>query len=574
MSGTSFAAPIVSAAVAMYRSYRPYEIEGFLNSCFDLGEEGVDSLFGHGAVDFGGLSSDVSWPKVTFDCLTTEIEPFTRSYSPYIPIQSYPQPTRNYQVFEGWYKDINLTEEVDYNRDIFSYDVTLYAKWANEDESIPFSYLVKPNETVEITGYTGHRRYITIPSFIQGNPVVSIASEAFKGEFELREVSLPSYLKSIGPRAFQHCSNLISINIPKSVTEIGDQAFEHCSRLGVVNIGSESSLVRIGDFAFSDTGLRGFTLPAATHYVNGSAFFGTINLKAFEVEGGNAYFLDRDGAILDINLSTIVAYPAGKKGEYSAPSSVHIVGPYARGYAQFTHFNFTGIDQLGVYSFAYTTHNSATVDVEVVPDYCFFKATFSQGITLGNRLRFLGDYSFAASSVGELIFPRNLVRIGDYAFFSAERLFLHFEQAESLIEIGASAFERSFILNPLRFEPVSLPTNLSKLGAFAFAGLGIASGVPKIEIILNPYLQEIGLGAFKSLYRIEIDLANLPGSLRSIGSLAFSENLFKGQATIPSGVTEIGPGAFALTDVSSFEVEPENPFFQAIDGVIHSKDGT
>ena len=48
---------------------------------------------------------------------------------------------------------------------------------------------------------------------------------------QLKSVSLPSGLLTIGANAFLRCTNLIKIKIPSTVTSIGNQAFRHCTKL-------------------------------------------------------------------------------------------------------------------------------------------------------------------------------------------------------------------------------------------------------------------------------------------------------------------------------------------------------
>ncbi len=55
----------------------------------------------------------------------------------------------------------------------------------------------------------------------------------FVGDTNLRNIQLPSTIKSIGGYAFQYC-DLREIEIPAAVTNIGECAFEHNSRLSVV----------------------------------------------------------------------------------------------------------------------------------------------------------------------------------------------------------------------------------------------------------------------------------------------------------------------------------------------------
>jgi hypothetical protein len=76
---------------------------------------------------------------------------------------------------------------------------------------------------VEITGYTGDAKGVSIPEMINLKPVVAIGANAFHG-MQLTGVTIPNSVASIGDGAFS--GNLLaSITIPSGVNSIEDGAF-------------------------------------------------------------------------------------------------------------------------------------------------------------------------------------------------------------------------------------------------------------------------------------------------------------------------------------------------------------
>lgn len=78
MTGTSFAAPIVSAAIAVIREAFPYmtanEITNLLfETARDLGEPGIDEVYGHGMLDLERATRPVGIPLIPIDGGTTMI---------------------------------------------------------------------------------------------------------------------------------------------------------------------------------------------------------------------------------------------------------------------------------------------------------------------------------------------------------------------------------------------------------------------------------------------------------------------------------------------------------------------
>ena len=111
---------------------------------------------------------------------------------------------------------------------------------------------VAENGQVTITGYSGTAKTLTIPSSINGNPVTSVAPDAFAGS-TLTTLTLPDSIVTIGERAFSgsalttlrvpagvtaipeaafaNCASLTSVTLPDGITVIGKQAFANCTKL-------------------------------------------------------------------------------------------------------------------------------------------------------------------------------------------------------------------------------------------------------------------------------------------------------------------------------------------------------
>ena len=166
------------------------------------------------------------------------------------------------------------------------------------------------NGGVKITNYTGTEDFVSVPAKINGKKVTVIDSEVFAGHSELKSITLPEGLESIGyqfiagtgitsltvPSTVTGCDSnygrygitegssletlifadgikmipgyfcykggygrdnytLQHIEIPESVTEIGEKAFDGCAALEEIEIGKEIN--RVGNSAFQDcTGLK------------------------------------------------------------------------------------------------------------------------------------------------------------------------------------------------------------------------------------------------------------------------------------------------------------------------------
>ena len=117
-----------------------------------------------------------------------------------------------------------------------------------------------------------------------------IDNNAFKNNTKLKEVILPSTLKSIGMSAFEGTS-LSKIELPSSLTYIGENAFANIKTLTEVTIPK--------------------SVETASH-----AFYGDINLKKVNFEDGI------------VTIPSGILYNTGLE-EIVLPSSVKAIGSYA-----------------------------------------------------------------------------------------------------------------------------------------------------------------------------------------------------------------------------------------------------
>ena len=93
-------------------------------------------------------------------------------------------------------------------------------------ERVTFHYRAENGGAV-ITGYSGSVALLTVPSTLDGLPVVAIGERAFE-KATFTAVKLPDSIVSIGWFAFYECNNLADVTIPAGVTSIGHAVFDGC----------------------------------------------------------------------------------------------------------------------------------------------------------------------------------------------------------------------------------------------------------------------------------------------------------------------------------------------------------
>ena len=120
----------------------------------------------------------------------------------------------------------------------------------------------------------------------------SIGNWAFAQCYVLSSFSLGKKIKTIGDHAFFDCRILDNVTIPQSVTSIGDSAFGRCYKLQTLSLGE--NIETIGNRAFEDCwDLTNVTIPEKVETINPDTFAYCSRLKYITLPAGLTSFKDR-----------------------------------------------------------------------------------------------------------------------------------------------------------------------------------------------------------------------------------------------------------------------------------------
>ena len=129
---------------------------------------------------------------------------------------------------------------------------------------------------------------VVLPSTLK-----SIGENAFSGCESLNEVVLPSTLKSIGENAFSGCKSLNNVVIPDSVTTIKSGAFREYSSLSNIKLSENITTISFG--VLTETAIKKLTLPESVTTVEDWAFASTpieeLTLSKNVTSLGNSVFI-------------------------------------------------------------------------------------------------------------------------------------------------------------------------------------------------------------------------------------------------------------------------------------------
>ena len=385
-----------------------------------------------------------------------------------------------------------------------------------------FEYSALDDGRVKITGYNGGAETVVIPDTIDGKSVTSIGRRAFEGCTNLKSITIPNSVTEMGRRAFSGCSSLTGIAIPDSVTEIGKYAFDGCKSLTSI------------------------TIPDGVTSIGDGAFYNCSSLTEIKVASENSNYVSVNGVLYNKDKTTIICYPAGKKGNnYKIPDGVTKVGSSA----------FIGCSSLT----SITIPNSVTEIGYSVFEGC----TNLKSITIPNGVTSIGDSAFeGCTSLKSITIPNGVTSIGDSAFEGCTSL-TSITIPNSVTSIGSGAF-----IGCSSLTSITIPDSVTCIGDSAFNGCTSLT-----SITIPDSVTSIGESAFSGCSSLAS--ITIPDSVMSIGNDAFHECSSLTSITIPYSVTSIGDYAFlGCSRLTAIDVNTDNKDYTSVNGVLFYNDKT
>ena len=160
-----------------------------------------------------------------------------------------------------------------------------------------------------VSGITNSPVILVIPATYEGQPVVSIKSNAFRGMTSIEYVYIPESITSIGNAAFYGCTNLSTAILADYAVNVGSN--------GELVVTGSSALKTIGQKAFADTAITEVTLPDSLLAIGFGAFEGCGS-----IEGMTLPFVGGSSATSHAYLGYLFGNSAAESSYTSIPATL------------------------------------------------------------------------------------------------------------------------------------------------------------------------------------------------------------------------------------------------------------
>ncbi len=384
-----------------------------------------------------------------------------------------------------------------------------------------FDYTVYDNHAV-INKCIQFGEKITVPEEIDGVKVTEIGEDAFiswddfpDGKY-ISEIVLPDSIEVIGKSAFAACGSItgLKLNIPKN-------------------------LKKLGEYAFSSSGLSGeIVIPKTVSEIQENAFIGCHMLESVIIENGVTAL--PDSCFYECNTLDSIVIPDSvtSLGEHcfahcsslesiDIPASVNKIGLNA-----FKKTPFLNANQPLIINNMLVDHSTASGDI-VIPENVTviceeaYKKSGLTSVVIPDSVTEIEKHAFSwCKKLKSVTLPKNITEIKECTFFYCESL-KSISIPDGVTRIGNEAFYKSGL------ESADIPESIAFIGISALSGTPFAAS--QQPLIINNILCDWSTASGN---------VTVPGGVTSIAGMAFGDNENLTAITIPDTVTRIEEMAF------------------------------
>ena len=373
----------------------------------------------------------------------------------------------------------------------------------------------------------------------------STGPDSFAGCDNLENVTFLDGATSI--EGFAYCKSLKSISLPASIIEIGWYTFEYCPSLESITL--PDSVRYIGTHAFEGSALKSINIPNGLSVIeNKNAFSKCDKLVDLTVDMNLSKFFELNGGI---NIGKITSLTLGK----------NVTNIDASELESFTSLNDLQVDPDNLYyssvdgvlynkdktKIVYISKNATSLTIPdgttAIEDNAFEGYKNLESVIIPNSVTTIGKSAFSGcSSLKSVTIPNSVKSIGAYAFDGCTNL-TSVTIPSSIKSIGTEAF-----LGCSSLEKVTFGSGKTRLGESSFSDCGKLTEL----VIENDFSDFLGNDVWLNMSF---------GYVTKLG-------LGKGVSDFDRKIFDYYP------KINEINVDPENPYYSSVDGVLYNKDKT
>lgn len=452
-----------------------------------------------------------------------------------------------------------------------------------------FDYSLNDKDQATITSYRGNVSVLTIPSTLDGYPVVGIGDMVFKNNSKLYSVMIPDGVVKIGAGAFGNCTNLSSISLSDSLLEMGAHSFYNCDSLtnieipknlkntydayinefaydyqygpfygcdGLKNVTFQEGITKIPQGLFANcSGIEKIEIPDTVTLIGDSAFYRCVNLQEILI------------ADTVTSIGRTAFNGCTKLSDVQLPKSLENLGFLAFGDCDSLHsieipkqLSSVGVESIwlgggpnyrdgGPFTYCDNLKNvTLEVGTEKVVANLFTWCSGLESIIIPNTVTRINNSAFKnCFNLKSVTIPNSVTAIYENVFENCSSLET-IQLPQNLIYIGNCAFAECDGLSS-----VTIPKTVTKVIDNSYTGNGVFKGCSNLrEVVFEKGRTNIPYVLIKNCYGLESVV--IPEGVTEIESCAFENCTKLSRVVLPESLQIIGDSSFkncsTLTEIS------------------------
>ncbi len=522
-----------------------YGIDDFSTvSCHAL--EWIEVSLGNAA-----YMSDVG---ILFNKSKTRIERFPEAYA----VTDYAVPVGVTLIGDGAFSQCTRLTSV-----TIPSGVTYIGGWAFSGCS-SLAHLDMPSSVTTIS--TAALRSTALKRFAWPSSVKVIANDMFVGCQQLEEISIPYGVTSIGSWAFQGCKNLTKVVIPSTVSQIGSwSTFEGCQSLRNVTIMGD--LDNYSGFSNFYANTPSDLVTYVTSKWTGPT--GTWNDRAVRTMSEPIWTIE-NGVLTAVDLNGAT--------DIEIPSTVKSIGDYALRSKGMTSLIIPdSVTNIGYFAVAYCNKLSSVAIPPTctnVGRYAFHACQGLVSVSIPEGVSNLREYAFySCRELDSVCIPSSVTNLEHGVFADCSKLKAisvddHNTKYCSINGMLMSKDKTTLVTCPASYASAEIPYGVTCLDFHAFSGCTNLT-----SIAIPPTVRIMKQSVFRNC--TGLTSITIPSSVTEIWANVFYGCRGLTSVEIPASVRSLDSSAFSSCDnLVSINVNPSNPSYCSVDGIVFSKDMT